>query len=386
MVVIKLRTKIEVFIALLMMIVLATITAVSVTRTITDTGDSVETFIKNSNGNYWSVSESNIQAAIDDLGVGGWKNGIVWVPGNEEIIVNTGIVLKKYVTLDLQGSYLDVRSNVYGVTMAEGSTLRGGTIDTRNYAGTYTKAAVAFDPAVVGHDYWTGNVVVQNMYLQGAEDEGAGIQYQCGVQGDTISFTQCSNIQIYHFKYGILLNVIGGADTGAVTYANSNTFSDIRLIHPTYAIYLHRNTALNHNQCACDGNMFNNIITETGPNTQRIIFAEGRYNIFDNIFTWDWSGAAGIYAYEFPADSSNQYLKFFGGSGALQSDSYYKSNGTNNFYINMGYNQQSIVRYNQASEPDIPNNTMAFWADTDAGPKYYIIQDFGGTQKKAELT
>lgn len=108
-----------------MMIVVATITAVSVTRTITDTGDSVETFIKNSNGNYWSVSEANIQAAINDLGASGWKNGIVWIPGNKEIIINTGIVLKKYVTLDLQGSYLDVRSNVDGVTMAEGSVLRG---------------------------------------------------------------------------------------------------------------------------------------------------------------------------------------------------------------------------------------------------------------------
>jgi hypothetical protein len=40
--------------------------------------------------------------------------------------------------------------------------------------------------------------------------------------------------------------------------------------------------------------------------------------------------------------------------------------------------------YSQADEPDIGNNTTAFWTDTDDG-KYYLILDIGGTQKKVEL-
>lgn len=41
--------------------------------------------------------------------------------------------------------------------------------------------------------------------------------------------------------------------------------------------------------------------------------------------------------------------------------------------------------YSQATEPDIPNDSMAFWKDTDDN-KFYIILDIGGTQKKTELT
>lgn len=41
--------------------------------------------------------------------------------------------------------------------------------------------------------------------------------------------------------------------------------------------------------------------------------------------------------------------------------------------------------YSQSAEPNIPNDTCAFWKDTDDG-KYYLILDIGGTQKKVELT
>jgi hypothetical protein len=385
MVVFKLRTKIEVLIALLMMIVVATITAVSVTRTITDTGDSVETFIRNSNGNYWSVSEANIQAAINDLSASGWKNGIVWIPGDKEIIVNNGIVLKKYVTLDLQGSYLDVRSNVDGVTMAEGSVLRGGTIDTRNYAGTYTKAAVAFNPATVGHDYWTGNTRVQNMFLLGALNEGSGIQYQLAATGDIAFATTCSDIYIHQFKYGILINVAGGSES-TMTYANGNLFNNIFMIYPQYAIYIDRNTAVSHNHCDCDGNQFDNVQIQTGSNTMRAIYAEGRYNNFDNIFVWDWSGSGQQYAFEFPSDSQYQFLTYhIDASTGVESNNRYISNGTSNYRQDLRNGEYAMKTFSQASEPDIPTNTMAYWIDTDAGPKYYIIQDFGGVQKKAEL-
>jgi len=42
--------------------------------------------------------------------------------------------------------------------------------------------------------------------------------------------------------------------------------------------------------------------------------------------------------------------------------------------------------YNQAAEPDIPNNSWAFWVDSDAGPQYWLILDVGGTQFKVQLT
>jgi len=47
------------------------------TRVISDTGDNVDTFIRNSNGGIWDASGANIQLAIDDLGTEG---GTVWIP------------------------------------------------------------------------------------------------------------------------------------------------------------------------------------------------------------------------------------------------------------------------------------------------------------------
>ncbi len=41
--------------------------------------------------------------------------------------------------------------------------------------------------------------------------------------------------------------------------------------------------------------------------------------------------------------------------------------------------------FNQALEPDIPNNSMAFWWDTDDS-KMYLILDLSGTQYKVQLT
>jgi len=40
--------------------------------------------------------------------------------------------------------------------------------------------------------------------------------------------------------------------------------------------------------------------------------------------------------------------------------------------------------YSQADEPDIANDSTAFWTDTDDS-KYYLILDIGGTQKRVEL-
>lgn len=386
MTVIRLRTKIEAAVAFFIILTLATISVMSVTRTITDSGDNIETFIRNSKGNYWSLSEANIQNAINDLSYSGnYKNGIVWIPGNNTIAINTGIVLRKYITLDLQGSCFDVRSNVDGITMAEGSVVRGGTIDTRNYAGTYTKAAVAFNPTTVGHNYWVGSTRVEDMFLMGSVNRGSAIQYQLGVAGNIAFATTCRNVYIWQFKYGILINVTGGNEA-TVTYANGNIFNNIHMIRPEYAIYIHRNTAISYDRCSCDGNQFNNIQIQTGTDTKRIIYTEGRYNIFDNIFVWDWSGSGVQYAYEFTSDSQYCYLKDqCDASSGVESDCRYLNNGYSNYRIDMRSGEYSMKIFSQASEPNIPKNTMALWKNTSTN-KYYVIQDFDGTQKKTELT
>ncbi len=68
----KLRTKVEVVLVVLLLLSITTASVMSITRTISDEGDDVYTFIRNSNGNYWEATGANIQAAIDDCGSYGW--------------------------------------------------------------------------------------------------------------------------------------------------------------------------------------------------------------------------------------------------------------------------------------------------------------------------
>lgn len=41
--------------------------------------------------------------------------------------------------------------------------------------------------------------------------------------------------------------------------------------------------------------------------------------------------------------------------------------------------------YSQNEEPTLLTNEFAFWKDLNAGPKYYIVVNISGTQKKVEL-
>jgi hypothetical protein len=393
MVIFTFRTKIEIAIGFSLILVLATLTAIAVTRTISDTGDTVETFIKNSNGKYWSISEANLQAAINDLGNTSWYGGVVTFPGHTTLTLTTGIVLREGVTLDLQGSMLKTSSNINVVTMASGASLKDGTIDTST-ASTYTKSAILFDPIATGQHYaMDGLTQVENMYLHGGSNKGSAITYQVTsyVSGDnTIAWTQCNHIQVFNFKYGILLNCTGGTDASHIAYINENLFDDFIMWYCQNFIYLNRNEAVTHGYCDTDGNTFNNFVIETESNCNRIIYAEGQYNLFTNIYVMDWGETSATYAFEFPSDARMNYLSYYiDDNNGLQSNNHYISNQTNPTYLNtrvdLHHNIPSLMTFSQNSEPDIPTNSMAFWYNTSNG-KYYIIQDFNGTQKKAELT
>jgi hypothetical protein len=62
--------------------------ALAVTRTITSTGDTVETFIRTSKGNYYAATEAGLEAAIWD---GNGSNSVVYLPGGANITVSTTI-------------------------------------------------------------------------------------------------------------------------------------------------------------------------------------------------------------------------------------------------------------------------------------------------------
>jgi hypothetical protein len=93
--------------AAVLLVALAVHLVGSVSRTITDIHDNQDSLIRNSNGKYWELSGSNVQAAIDDLSS---KGGTVWVGGN--ITLSSAIKPKSYVMVDFQNSVVTLASDV----------------------------------------------------------------------------------------------------------------------------------------------------------------------------------------------------------------------------------------------------------------------------------
>ncbi len=80
----------------------------SVTRSFSDSHDTKESFIRNSNGKYWELSGENLQAAIDDLN--DEPGGTVWVGGN--LTVSSSIEPKSYVMVDFQNNLVMLDADV----------------------------------------------------------------------------------------------------------------------------------------------------------------------------------------------------------------------------------------------------------------------------------
>jgi hypothetical protein len=134
----RLRTKIEAIVAIFFIVLLVTASVASVSRTITDSSDSVETYIRNSNGKYWPPTGANLQIAVDDLTSG----GTVYVPAR---------------TIDLS-SDLTINNNVWlkgsgiGNTVlrqADGTTFFSGVIDA-NTKNNFTISDLTVDGNIAG--------------------------------------------------------------------------------------------------------------------------------------------------------------------------------------------------------------------------------------------
>ena len=92
--ILRVKIKLTAFLLSLLFLLITALSVVSVTRTISSDGDDIETFIRNSNGKYWDVTETNLQAAIDDLTTG----GSVWLP-NCNITITSSIELEDSINL-----------------------------------------------------------------------------------------------------------------------------------------------------------------------------------------------------------------------------------------------------------------------------------------------
>lgn len=101
---------------------------------------------------------------------------------------------------------------------------------------------------------------------------------------------------------------------------------------------------------------------------------------------------------------ANTLLSNTTGSGniAIGNSAAYYETGSNTLYIDNSNTTDPLIYgefdndilkingdllpkiYYQSTEPDLPNNSMGFWVDSDDS-KYYLILDYAGSQKKIEL-
>ena len=341
---IRLRTKIASSLIILLFALLTAISVTSVSQTIPDAHSDIETFIKNSKGNYWETTASNIQVAVNDLDN---TSGTVWLPGSTTLAVNSTIILWNNVILDMGGCVLKPYGNFDVIDMRQSSTLKNGIIDVSDITN-FSQACIAING--VNYIAVSGNTLkIFNMELISDEARGKGIYLHATPSPDlqAVAWIRCNVISTRKFEYGIYIhNENLGDDLGA--FINGNTFTDLRGWADKYFIYIERNTSIPELYCAASGNYFNMIQYETSTLTETVIRTDGCGNVFDNVMIWDWHHAGpGKTSIEFTCDTRQCYISFRGGFEDLV------DNGVKNTILSTGTSDLKIRSFNT-----IPTNQM----------------------------
>ena len=187
MIKIKLRTKIEIICAIFLLMFLAAVSVASLTRTISDSADNSYTFIRNSNGNYWVATATNIQLAINDVYTNLTNNrGTVWLPAGT-LTITAQITLRSNVELvgcgvnvtriysDQSGSFIPFILN--GINNV---TIRDLTIDMHSQGsnGIYITGA-------------SQNIRVEDVSIENAGFQGIYVTDNC-------RFLYISNVKVKH--------------------------------------------------------------------------------------------------------------------------------------------------------------------------------------------
>ena len=157
---IKFRTKIELLLLVVLLMGIAISSVVGVTRTITDTSDTICTYIRNSNDKYWEVTEDNLRTAIWDLNDTG---GTVWVGDNMSVAapINT---TDAGITLDFENHNLTLTSDCSALILQSDVTVRNLIIDASNVVISNSTSVISLDGSGVRT---IAGVTVENVDIYG---------------------------------------------------------------------------------------------------------------------------------------------------------------------------------------------------------------------------
>ena len=341
--ILKFRTKIEVITVLFFLLVIAIFSVASVNRTITESSDTIETVIRNTKGNIWEPTGTNLQAAINDLS---GKGGTVWV--GSDITLSSEIKIQNSndcIIIDFQGNKVSLNSRSIGFILLTN----------------------------------TNHVTVKNVVVRPHRDSTASIiKLYIDSNGGSTSHNTFSHIYVANqgprektkwdlrawtaHNFTVIEMMLNGP--GEI---NQNTFIRISAEGPSRGIYFNQrvNTGwingtyvddfwldqyrecirfrnYQNNKHSFNYNRFSNVKVQSCVFTEYgIRDISGFGNHFDHVLMWDWyvcSGGAwsnsGIAEYSITADADSTYMNLHAWSEPQ--NGYIINNGKNTMVIVMG--------------------------------------------------
>lgn len=238
-----------------------------------------ETFIRNSNGNYWTATANNIQQAIWDLN--GTDGGTVWLPGDTTIDVGSTITLEENVALKGAGTKLNISADVNGIEPKAYTEISGieFSVEWRESTGVnYTKSCIFVDG-----DFSSGINTRKSLYVHNCEFTANTGGWTGYVLGNAIQLFSDSagnvytaffdNIWIRNFWNGIYLN---RSTAGSL---NSNVFTNTHYHNCVYSINLTTDGVVN----VAMNQFIGFSIQGTSSWSEEGIHVEGRHNQFYGI-------------------------------------------------------------------------------------------------------
>ena len=288
------RTIIEVFTLLCLWILLVTVTVLSVTRTITDTGDNSYMLIRNSKGHYWDPISSNIQVAIDDLGANG---GTVWI--GSAITITSPIKPKNFVQIDFLGNKVSLGAdiNFLNVTACQYATVKNAYV----YLSEYQTAPVILLYIPNGGDGWTNRIDYNTFdniniihhdshWISGwgfREHNFTGIKLE--INTGRMVYNTFSNIKMNGGSIGIHLENLNTSSG----FGNGNYFENIWIDSFVTGVEFDA-IGVGYNE-----NVFEDVKTQTvGYSIDGFKGISGNGNQFMNCLIWDWSATVNTNGHE----------------------------------------------------------------------------------------
>ena len=382
----SLRTKAEVIVVACLLISVFAVNVMSVTRTITDTSDTKETYIHESKGNYWQATRANIQVAIDDCGNASGS----WVKlGTANYTVTGNINVWYNVTLDLAGSTIYASNNntvftVHPLGKLTSST-NEGIIDVTG-VGEYNTSIIVIAPYVntVGTPKSRQSVIsaykrtsVQHVSIISNAQQGIGLYLHVDANNENIGTMIFDDIYMQNLYRGIYLH-----NDDAAGFINANYFSHIFIYKVIYAIYLEEV------QNEISGNMFTDInIQPTASTTEYhaiTMVGNCKFNMFTNLVIWDWVGSGDVTeSIYLSVDADHNYFHGIGFADAVST--YYEDHGlVNTFISTIGSRffvfEVNTTHINRFAGSDTGGGTR-FYSGTDENPYTYFYGDKAGIAK-----